>query len=793
MIICFQTKLGSGATLLGVILSSDKTNISSMTGGRSAYPLLISLANISMEFRNKASSNSYLLLALLPIPKFIHSKKRICSMLEARLYHQCLDIILRPLKSAAQFGVMLSDPLGNLRWCFTPLASFIVDTPESQLIATVGGKTSSVTMANYKQFGDDFRHSPRKGEITLNTINTVNSSLEAAEGLEKYEKIAKQYRLNGVQLPFWRNWSLSKPSIFLTSEPLHHWHKQFWDHDVKWCIHAVGGPEIDFRFSVLHPRTGYRRFKEGISKLKQVTGREQRDIQRYIVIVIADAVSPEFLLAIRALMDFRYLAQSPVITEDVCTRISESLSLFHKHKQAITAAGARRGKKGPINHWQIPKLELLQSVVSSIQLNGVACQWSADITEHAHIPLVKDPARSGNNQGYESQICRYLDRLEKIRNFDLAIAIRSAGVHFGAVPDKEGVRQGDEEGQDDEEEEIVDENFTVSSTSELLSLLSTASGYHPESPRSITDFFHRAELIKRGLLSNQSSLCPRRTYRSADNIVYHLGRDPTYPRQSMTDAAQLFCIPDLPAAIGDFISRIRSNPTNGFINIVGGRRLIPNLSPVFYLQIWNKLRLQTTAYHHPHNILPPATMNFAPPSDSWPCGHFDSAIFNTDPTHVWPKSGLTGKYPAVYNLYWLFLIKICVGHVIVDVRLIFRIVPSVHPFTAETLLGQQITSRFLTYVQRYDIVSQQDPADSSQRGLFPEPNTGLFLLKKAMRSNGERIGDIVPLDQIRAQADLAPRFGAKANPKLTSSTSLVYSTEFWLNKYFDKELFYALS
>jgi hypothetical protein len=51
----------------------------------------------------------------------------------------------------------------------------------------------------------------------------------------------------------------------------------------------------------------------------------------------------------------------------------------------------------------------------------------------------------------------------------------------------------------------------------------------------------------------------------------------------------------------------------------------------------------------------------------------------------------------------------------------------------------------------------------------------------------------VPLDQIRAQADLAPRFGAKANPKLTSSTSLVYSTEFWLNKYFDKELFYALS
>ena len=85
-----------------------------MTGGRSAHPLLLSLANISQEFRNKASNHSYLLLALLPIPKFIHQKRRIRGMLEARLYHSCLDIILAPLKAAARIGAMLSDPVGNL-------------------------------------------------------------------------------------------------------------------------------------------------------------------------------------------------------------------------------------------------------------------------------------------------------------------------------------------------------------------------------------------------------------------------------------------------------------------------------------------------------------------------------------------------------------------------------------------------------------------------------------------------------------------------------------------------------
>ena len=68
----FQTKLGLGATVLGVLLSSDKMNISVMTGGRTAHSLLISLANTSMEYQNKASNNIFLLLALLPIPKYVH-------------------------------------------------------------------------------------------------------------------------------------------------------------------------------------------------------------------------------------------------------------------------------------------------------------------------------------------------------------------------------------------------------------------------------------------------------------------------------------------------------------------------------------------------------------------------------------------------------------------------------------------------------------------------------------------------------------------------------------------------
>ena len=39
-----------GGTLIGVVLSSDKTTISAMTGDHVAYPLLILMANIKMKY-----------------------------------------------------------------------------------------------------------------------------------------------------------------------------------------------------------------------------------------------------------------------------------------------------------------------------------------------------------------------------------------------------------------------------------------------------------------------------------------------------------------------------------------------------------------------------------------------------------------------------------------------------------------------------------------------------------------------------------------------------------------------
>ncbi|KAI6046205.1 hypothetical protein EDC04DRAFT_2558364, partial [Pisolithus marmoratus] len=119
------------------ILLSDKTNVTNQSGRKVLHPLLMSLANIHSEVRTKVSHHAFVPVAFLPVVDFIHNNQQMKSVLSDHLYHQCLDIVVKPLKIAAQIGIMLSDPLGNSQYCYMPLASCIVDMPEACLIACV--------------------------------------------------------------------------------------------------------------------------------------------------------------------------------------------------------------------------------------------------------------------------------------------------------------------------------------------------------------------------------------------------------------------------------------------------------------------------------------------------------------------------------------------------------------------------------------------------------------------------------------------------------------------------------
>lgn len=279
-----------------MIAASDKTAVTSHAGNLEMHPLFLTVGNIQAEVRMKATSHAWSLAAFMPVVKFeVHPDYQ--TILQARLWHKCMDIVCANLKVGARTGVYTPDPLGQLRYGFTPIIAYIADLLEQQLIAGVAQSSSPVTVARTKEFGDGTLHPPRDAMHTLQQLVDLSQTVDPWD-VNTYQKKAKERGLSGVHLPFWRNWPLSDPAIFLVPELLHAIHKFFFDHPLKWCKEVVGGRELNARYKSMHKRVGVRHFSSGVTHVQQMTGREHRDIQRTIVPAIAGATSRGFLRAI---------------------------------------------------------------------------------------------------------------------------------------------------------------------------------------------------------------------------------------------------------------------------------------------------------------------------------------------------------------------------------------------------------------------------------------------------------------------------------------------------------------
>ena len=295
-----------------------------------------------------------------------------------------------------------------------------------------------------------------------------------------------------------------------------------------------------------------------------------REVERYFICVIAGKAPPSFVIALRALMDFRYLAQSRQLNNNQLAQITSSLQLFHTHKQSILDARARVGKGNKhIDHFQIPKLKLMHGVVPSVTASGVTMQWTADTTEHAHIMEIKVPGRSGNNQSYSPQICRWLDRSEKHQNFSLALSIHELQAHNASMPeqlnDDDNPNNTDSDSTNDQ-----DQNATLCDSSQ-------------------PNLFSRAMWLS----SNITPLTPLplRTIHT-ETTVFQLNFRPSLPCISIDDAATKFKLPNLRPALADYIHR--SQDLQSPMAKIGQRRLSPPdaMLPFTHLQVWYSVWMQ---------------------------------------------------------------------------------------------------------------------------------------------------------------------------------------------------------
>ena len=101
----FKLKLPSGATIAALILSSDKTQLTQFQGDKKAWPVYLTIGNISKRLQRQPSTHATILVGYLPVAKLDCFSKASRSLQGYRLFHHCMAMIFAGLVQAGKEGV----------------------------------------------------------------------------------------------------------------------------------------------------------------------------------------------------------------------------------------------------------------------------------------------------------------------------------------------------------------------------------------------------------------------------------------------------------------------------------------------------------------------------------------------------------------------------------------------------------------------------------------------------------------------------------------------------------------
>ena len=152
---------------------------------------------------------------------------------------------------------------------------------------------------------------------------------------------------------------------------------------------------------------------KGISSLSRVTGQEHDQMACILLGLIVDiplpgGLSPVHLVqAVRALLDFLYLAQYPVHTDETLELLDDALDRFHANREIFVDLGVH-------NNFNIPKLHFACHYAELIKLFGTTDNFNTEHTERLHIDLAKDAYCATNHKDEFMQMTRWLEHKEKI-------------------------------------------------------------------------------------------------------------------------------------------------------------------------------------------------------------------------------------------------------------------------------------------------------------------------------------------------------------------------------------------
>ena len=288
------------------------------------------------------------------------------------------------------------------------LACYVGDYPEQVLVS--GCKTGECPKCKIDptQIGDlQIESSYRDLEKILDTLSTLD------ENPDGYPAACAATGIKPIVRLFWQQLPYVDIHLSITPDILHQLYQGVVKHLVSWVIAAFGEKEIDARCQCLPPNHNIHDFSKGITSLSHLTGKEHANMCRILLGLIVDLKLPgnqspiPLIRTVRALLDFLYLAQYPLHTNETLRLLCESLTLFDENKHTFIDLGIR-------NNFDIPKLHSLIHYVDAIKLFGTTDNYNTEYTERLHIDLAKDAYRATNHRDEYAQMTVWLERMEKV-------------------------------------------------------------------------------------------------------------------------------------------------------------------------------------------------------------------------------------------------------------------------------------------------------------------------------------------------------------------------------------------
>ncbi|KAI3998322.1 hypothetical protein K525DRAFT_275320, partial [Schizophyllum commune Loenen D] len=281
-----------GATIIPIILSSDKTQLTSFRN-KSAYPVYMTIGNIPKEVRRKPSTRLRPSRISADVAPLAHQERSCSTSLPGESIPHVPPPYCPPSKAAGLDGVDMATADGVVRRTHPIYACYIGDYPEQVLCTCVKSGTcaqcgqSNTTLGDFDRAqADGTRNGYRKLGPVLDVLSTYD------QDPVRYAARCKAIGLRPIVKPFWQGLPFAHPFRAITPDVLHQLYQGVVKHLVSWLVDVFGAAEVDARCRRMPPNHDIRVFTDGISSLSFVTGQTHDEICRVLLGLVLDIPLP---------------------------------------------------------------------------------------------------------------------------------------------------------------------------------------------------------------------------------------------------------------------------------------------------------------------------------------------------------------------------------------------------------------------------------------------------------------------------------------------------------------------